>query len=325
MIPVRPSGEVGPSETNSAQRAEATEVRLCDYEQTVQVYRQLAEIRFKLLAFVPTLSGAAVALLTSASGVRPIVRSALALLGFVATLAILIYDQRNTAFYNAAIGRAKHLERRLGLDVFENDKNPGLFGSRGTVRARRIFGIRVQHDLGLALIYASALGTWAFAFALETDRIGSAAAGAAGTIVAVAMFVQLQRLDGRFASSPWTRRREDPDKARLTEINAQIPVAENQGDRLFFDDLLADSFAMRRAGGLLVDRATFIAGLTTGGDRSTDRSQIEVDLSGNTAVVSSVARMTVQGAQRSFNNLRVFIRAEQGGEWRLVAWVNEEI
>jgi len=40
------------------------ERRKLDYEQAVDTYRQLADIRFKLLAFVPTLSGAAVALLS---------------------------------------------------------------------------------------------------------------------------------------------------------------------------------------------------------------------------------------------------------------------
>jgi hypothetical protein len=36
-----------------------------DYEQTLATYRMLADIRFKLLAFVPTISGAVIALLSS--------------------------------------------------------------------------------------------------------------------------------------------------------------------------------------------------------------------------------------------------------------------
>lgn len=40
--------------------------RWADYEQTLQTYRQLVDIRFKLLAFVPAFSGSAVTLLTTA-------------------------------------------------------------------------------------------------------------------------------------------------------------------------------------------------------------------------------------------------------------------
>ena len=35
-----------------------------DYQQTVDQFKMLADIRFKLLAFVPTRAGAAIALLT---------------------------------------------------------------------------------------------------------------------------------------------------------------------------------------------------------------------------------------------------------------------
>jgi hypothetical protein len=48
-----------------------------DYEQTLATYSQLAEITFKLLAFVPTISGAAIALLTQTS-IEPWVKLVLA-------------------------------------------------------------------------------------------------------------------------------------------------------------------------------------------------------------------------------------------------------
>ena len=104
-----------------------------DYEQTLETYRQLTDIRFKLLAFVPALSGAAIALLTR-SEIDGLEGVGLAGLGFVVTLGIALYDQRNTVFYNGAIGRAKFLEWRLGLERFGGDRHRGLFGSRGDLR-----------------------------------------------------------------------------------------------------------------------------------------------------------------------------------------------
>jgi len=86
------------------------EMRLwADYGHALDIYRQLAEIRFKLLAFVPTLSGAAVALLTEAT-IDRWEKVSLASLGFLVTLGIVIYDQRNTQFYNGAISRAQYIE-----------------------------------------------------------------------------------------------------------------------------------------------------------------------------------------------------------------------
>ncbi|MGE4032506.1 MAG: hypothetical protein AB7I08_20000 [Thermoleophilia bacterium] len=68
--------------------------------------------RFTLLAFVPTVSGAAIALLGAGDLERE--KTVLAAIGLLVTFGILLYDQRNTQFHNGAISRAKHLERLLG-------------------------------------------------------------------------------------------------------------------------------------------------------------------------------------------------------------------
>jgi 1,4-dihydroxy-2-naphthoate octaprenyltransferase len=74
-----------------------------DYESTIKYYQNLADIRFKSLAFVPVISGAAIALLTRTS-ITHWNRFILASLGLIITLGITLYDQRNTQFYDAAIG-----------------------------------------------------------------------------------------------------------------------------------------------------------------------------------------------------------------------------
>jgi hypothetical protein len=164
-----------------------------DYERTLQTYTQLAEIRFKLLAFVPTISGAAVSLL-SASRIDDASQLLISLAGLVATLGVIVYDQRNSAFYNGAIGRAKHLERLLDLPTFENDPEPGLFGSRGEV-SKRLLGLPISHGMGTALIYAPAIGLWTFAAAVAvTPSKFAAGIGAVGTVCA---WSRLLVLDGQ--------------------------------------------------------------------------------------------------------------------------------
>jgi hypothetical protein len=63
-----------------------------DYEQTNQQIGMLADIRFKLLALVPTLTAAA-ALLTTATVAHGTVL-AVGILGFITVFAIAMYDLR---------------------------------------------------------------------------------------------------------------------------------------------------------------------------------------------------------------------------------------
>ena len=87
-------------------------VRL-DYEQTTQYLRTLIDVRFRLLAFVPTVTGVAVAVIG-----RPRPASELlgvGVIGLLATLGIFVYELRNTQISGTLIRRAAELERQLQL------------------------------------------------------------------------------------------------------------------------------------------------------------------------------------------------------------------
>src|SRR5436305_2064408 len=85
-----------------------------DYEQTTELVRTLLDVRFKLLAFVPTIAGAAVALVGTG---KPTGAELLGvgILGLLSTFGVLIYELRNTQVYNATVSHARALERLLGL------------------------------------------------------------------------------------------------------------------------------------------------------------------------------------------------------------------
>jgi hypothetical protein len=134
-----------------------------DYEQTLSAWKLLTEIRFKLLALVPTVAGAAVGLLTTSELGRS-EEAVLSLLGFSVTLGIVFYDQRNSQLYNATIGRATFLEGALKLKHAPEDApdQGGLMRSR-PADARNLFGrIAMRHDRALAIIYGGVLGSWMF-------------------------------------------------------------------------------------------------------------------------------------------------------------------
>jgi hypothetical protein len=200
-----------------------------DYERTVETYWQLADLRFKLLAFVPTISGAAIALLTRASVPRW-ESSILAGLGFLVTFGIILYDQRNTQFYNRVVGRAAQLEDKLRFAVLgapeaggtaradpngtmpqhpgdveaaeavaqQGEETGGRGGHGGVFRSRRsiprwhFFGLPIKHDLGLALVYSPVLGAWAFAVVRGAWPSHASSAAFVGAIIAVIALIQFE-------------------------------------------------------------------------------------------------------------------------------------
>ena len=179
-----------------------------EYEQINENFRFLADVRFKLLALIPPLGGVGVFILSnlglnagSSEGSNPtlVLVSLAAIFGLLVTLGITIYDQRNSELYNALIHRAKNLERSFQVPSapggLKQDESGGQFRERPK-KNRRVIGITAGHDIGLALIYGPALGTWLFPICYSVSRlltvapdnaalIGMSAAGLASLLFAI--------------------------------------------------------------------------------------------------------------------------------------------
>jgi hypothetical protein len=171
--------------------AEDDRLRL-EYDRAVVTFRDLTDVRFKLLALVPTLAGAAVGLLKGSQAAVTLL--AVGLLGLSATLGVLVYELRNSEIRRAAAKRIGELEREL--------LNAPLVASR-TRGALKLFGLLpLEHSLGLALVYGAALAGWSYlvawgaleaAHAGHARQIGVAIGGVAGLLV----LLEVLRLDGR--------------------------------------------------------------------------------------------------------------------------------
>jgi hypothetical protein len=111
---------------NAEQNAEHTQAT--EYIQVNENFWMLADIRFKLLALIPTLGGVAIFLLSEERRTDHGLLLLTSGLGFLATLGVTFYDQRNSALYNALIDRANYLERKPTLP-----RNPEVTACCGEV------------------------------------------------------------------------------------------------------------------------------------------------------------------------------------------------
>jgi hypothetical protein len=111
----------------------------------------------------------------------------------------------------------------------------------------------------------------------------------------------------------------------LRRLNVKITDKEMEGNKAFFDDLLAPTFAFRRANGAFEDRQIFLAGLKEGGaQRKCDPNSIEITLLGGMrAFVTCIVKMKIDTEWKAFHNARLFVLDFK--DWRLLAWTNEAV
>ena len=172
-----------------------------DYDQTTQLLRTLVDVRFKLIAFVPTIAGAAVGLLGRP---RPAVELlAIGLLGLVATTGIFVYELRNTQIFDALVGRAAELERRLELASLSGVQGrAGVYGERPGHTVRLLGVVPVGQHRGLGLVYGAAVSGWSYLVAWgalkaldvhEARKLG----GLAGLLAGLVVLSEVERIDRR--------------------------------------------------------------------------------------------------------------------------------
>jgi hypothetical protein len=302
-------------------------LRSLDYEQVVGIITLLTDVRFKLLALVPTISGTAVGLLTS-TDLEPTTQVVLAMLGFVVTLGIVFYEQRNTQFYNNAIGRAEYLEKELRLGTAPGDAEGGYFRSRAREPRKFLGVVPMRHDRALGLIYASVLGAWAFAAVAAIFRPLAAAAVGAG--VALLLFGEFEWHDGThkrirdWIRRWWRSRRWSRMSGDLRKANLEIGVAEQDRDLDFLDAALHDDLVFRRADGSIVGKEAYLKSVDTRTYYSISTEVLDVDEAADSAVVTAIvtARGTAGGKPfgGTFRNVRAFVGGK--GRWRCLMWIN---
>jgi hypothetical protein len=117
------------------------------YAEVCSTWRALVDVRFKLLAFLPAVSGVAIwKLFEHSDGPNALALAALG--GLFVTFAIFVYDRRNSVLHDDLISRGRRIEFELGIST-------GVFlGRRGE---RRPY---LRHDAALYMIYSVVAAAW---------------------------------------------------------------------------------------------------------------------------------------------------------------------
>jgi hypothetical protein len=245
---------------------------IAEYAEVNQNFRLYADIRFKLLALVPTLGGVGVYALSRAESADADFALGLVIgvLGFLATLGITFYDQRNSELYNALSDRASYLEKQLKLPHTKGERaedasgelpkpvgeqGENAFGGQWQERPGRgrylLRFINMGHDSGLALIYGPVIGAWFYPIVLSvcrlvgiTDEVASLAGLFAAGIATSLFVVEFLRLDGVFRTLPRNRKQKKIRRA-LQEAVRENPrlkamPAKKVASQLVLEDRLKE-------------------------------------------------------------------------------------
>jgi hypothetical protein len=172
-----------------------------DYQQTTDLLRTLTDVRFKLLALVPTLSGIAVAVLGRPSSAAELI--GIGLLGLTATVGLLLYELRNSQLSDYALHRAQAIEADLGLTSIRGGTEPGGLFTERPGRTLRLFGFApIDRDAGLVVVYSAALAAWTYLTTwgvMHALGLGHARSigGGIGIAVGLALLAELSRIHER--------------------------------------------------------------------------------------------------------------------------------
>jgi hypothetical protein len=167
---------------------EDTRLRL-EYDNGSELLRGLTETRFRLLALVPTVAGAVVALVNGHQSAVELL--AIGLLGLSASFGVLLYELRNGEIQSAVAQRVAEVERVLLPH-----------GPLVAVPQSRLLGfVPISRTGALALVYGAALGGWGYLVAWGALRaVGATGAArpaglAIGAVFGVLIAVEIVRLE----------------------------------------------------------------------------------------------------------------------------------
>ena len=146
-----------PTFSTTQENPNKLEISKAIYSEVNSNYRHLADVRFKLLGFVPAISVIAwVQLITNIPVISlpmTIVGLVIGLIGLRVMYGIRTYDQRNDDLYDDLISKGRKIEEEWGIHT-------GIFRGRIVGFREDFLKKQINHGRGLSLIYTSVYYGW---------------------------------------------------------------------------------------------------------------------------------------------------------------------
>ena len=125
------------------------------YDQCASTWRQLVEVRFKLFGLFPAASLTVIILLLSKTEnqLSNLDKTLIGVIGICMTLAIKIYDNRNSKIIAHLIKVGERIEEDLGIEI-------GQFKGRDKSSSKLLFFIPIRSSWIFGIIYSVLLISW---------------------------------------------------------------------------------------------------------------------------------------------------------------------
>jgi len=133
------------------------EILKLEYKTAFDAWRQMVDIRFKLLALIP---------IATVVGVSQILPPGACAAGIVFVAGLATYEVRNTQIHDTLAKRLVQLERLISEELAPSDvARVRTFTGRppGTLRGFGFF--RIWHNRSIGIIYGTAAAAWMWRFA----------------------------------------------------------------------------------------------------------------------------------------------------------------
>lgn len=146
--------------------AEHRALLLSLYSEVCSTWRTLVDVRFKLVALLPAASIGGLLLISGpASGetTSAFARGGAAVAGLLTTIALWLYETRNSELHDDLVDRGRRIEKELGVAN-------GQFLGRLKSKNWALSFLPVKHDFAIRLVYATSAAAWLVGLAFAIDN-----------------------------------------------------------------------------------------------------------------------------------------------------------
>lgn len=156
-----------------------------DYKTAFEAWRQMVDIRFKLLALLPV---------ATVVGVSQKLPYGASVAGLMFIVGLSVYEIRNTQIHDALAKRLVELEGLLGGGALPQEVRAQTFSGRPQVHLRAFGLVKLWHNRSIGIIYGASAAAWTWRLCSSWPPIPPVLSAASASIVGLLFHFEMIRL-----------------------------------------------------------------------------------------------------------------------------------